>query len=358
MIKASKMAEAKEASKRKALELKARARDEEKNRAAGGGPSRYGGYGGGGGGGGYVDEVRVPDRNRDSERDSGRGGSGGGGGGAGGGGGGGASKAADPKKGGATGGLKLGSKKTGGLSALASGAAAGVMAEEGIRDRDLDDFSGGGASATVAAAKAAAEAASADQATVVVEERVAVKLSRDGGVQSMEVKGTMTLTVADEAAARLKVITARGDDKAFQYQNHPNVNKALWASEGVVALKQSDRPFPTATPVGVLRWRYQNKDDDAAQVPLMLTCWPEESGGGNINVNLEYTLQADNMTLANVVITVPLGGDVVPNVKSCAGVWKHNTREHTLLWRIDTLNMDNACVARAPPLDVSVSPRA
>jgi hypothetical protein len=230
------------------------------------------------------------------------------------------------------------------------------MAEEGIRDRDLDDFSGGGASATVAAAKAAAEAASADQATVVVEERVAVKLSRDGGVQSMEVKGTMTLTVADEAAARLKVVTARGDDKAFQYQNHPNVNKALWAAEGVVALKQADRPFPAATPVGVLRWRYQNKDDDAAQVPLMLTCWPEESGGGNINVNLEYTLQADTMTLSNVVIAVPLGGDVVPVVKSCAGAWKHNTREHTLLWRIDTLNQDNACVALDPapglaPLD-------
>ena len=220
------------------------------------------------------------------------------------------------------------------------------MAEEGIRDKDLDDFGGGGgASATVAAAKAAAEAASADQAAVAVEERLVVKLSRDGGVQSMEVKGTMTLTVADEAAARLKVITTRGDDKAFQYQNHPNVNKALFAAEGVVALKQSDRPFPTASPVGVLRWRYQNKDDDAAQVPLMLTCWPEEAGGGVINVNLEYTLQAEAMTLNGVVIAVPLGGDVTPNVKSCDGQWKHNTREHTLLWRVDTLNTDNRCDA-------------
>jgi hypothetical protein len=35
-------------------------------------------------------------------------------------------------------------------------------------------------------------------------------------------------------------------------------------------------------------------------------------------------------------------------VKACAGAWKHNTREHTLLWRIDTLNQDNACVR--PPL--------
>ncbi len=118
MIKASKMAEAKEASKRKALELKARARDEEKARTLGGGAPRYGGFGGGSGGGGYVDEVRVPDRSRGSERDSS--GAGGGGGGDGKGSGAAAGKAADPKKG-ATGGLKLGSKKTGGLSALASG---------------------------------------------------------------------------------------------------------------------------------------------------------------------------------------------------------------------------------------------
>ena len=66
----------------------------------------------------------------------------------------------------------------------------------------------------------------------------------------------MTLNVADENASRLKIVTTGGnEDKAFQFQNHPNVNKPLFLSDGIVGLKQSDRAFPAATPVGVLRWR-------------------------------------------------------------------------------------------------------
>jgi hypothetical protein len=333
MIKASKMAEAKEAAKRKAQELRAKSREDEKSRAkesSSSGSARYNGYGGGsggggggGGGGGYDDSVSsssraaaAAERERDDER------------------------RAEPKKTDSKAGMKLGAKKAGGLGGMTSGALAGVMAEEGIRDRDIDRDEKGGAASTIAAAKAAAEAAAADQATVAVEERVTVRLSRDGGVVAMEVKGSMTLTVNDDAAARLKVVCERGDDKAYQYQNHPNVNKALWASDGIVALKAIDRPFPVAVPVGVLRWRYTNKDDDASQVPLMLTCWPEEGAGGNINVNLEYTLQAD-LTLTDVVITLPLGGDSTPRVGACDGVWKHNTRDNTLAWRIETINSDN-----------------
>ena len=235
--------------------------------------------------------------------------------------------------------MKLGAKKVGGLSGSAAGALAAAMAEEGVSARDLGEEKGG-ATATIAAARAAAEAAAADQASVAIEERVAVRLSRDGGCVSMEVKGSMTLNVNDEAAARLKVVLDRGDDKAFQYQNHPNVNKALFASDGVVALKAIDRPFPTATPVGILRWRYTNKDDDAGQVPLLITCWPEEGAGGNMNVNLEYTLQA-GITLSDLVISLPLGTDATPRVNSCDGVWKHNSRENMLAWRVDSVNSDN-----------------
>ena len=89
-------------------------------------------------------------------------------------------------------------------------------------------------------------------------------------------------------------------------------------------------------------WQYTNKDDDISQVPLTVTCWPEEGAGGVINVNLEYTLQFEHLTLSEVIVAVPLGGDVTPNVRNCDGSWKHNTREHTLLWRIDTVNSDNA----------------
>ena len=132
--------------------------------------------------------------------------------------------------------MKLGSKKAGGLSGLSSGAAAGVMAEEGMTGYEElmgggsggaggSGGSGGGATSAVAAAKAAAEAAVAEQASVAVEERLSVKLTYDDGMvflSSMEVKGAMTLSVHDESVARLKVVTERdtAEDKSYSYQNH------------------------------------------------------------------------------------------------------------------------------------------
>ena len=163
----------------------------------------------------------------------------------------------------------------------------------------------------------------------------------------MEVKGSMTLSVADEGAGRLKVVTERDaeQDRVFGYQNHPNVNKPLFLSEGVIALKHAEKAFPTVATggsVGVLRWRYTNKDDDLAQLPISFTVLPEVGSGGTVNVIVEYTLQREAMALSGVTVTVPLGGDVLPTVKTCDGIWKHNTREHTLQWRIDTVNSDNA----------------
>lgn len=312
MIKASKMAEAKEAAKRKAQEIRERTREEDRmTRATGNRMSGFGsasssnqGYGGDSGYGRDSYDSRpassyaAPVSNKSEAAEQ-------------------AAAAAAPKK--AAGGMKLGSKKAGGLGGLggaASGALASVIAEEGIKDRDLamalgDDGGSavGGATAAVQAARAAAEAASADQATIVIEEKVAARMNRDGGVQQYEVKGSLSLTVNDEAAARLKVLIKRGDDRAFSYTAHPNLNKVALGgpnADGSIALKQADRPFPTGAPVGVLRWRYAAKDDDSSQLPLMLTCWPEESGGGMITVNVEYTLQNTDVTLSDLIIAVPL----------------------------------------------------
>jgi hypothetical protein len=330
MIKASKMAEAKEAAKRRAQEIRERNREDERLARAGlggassssrmsgfgsgsGSPGSYGGGGGGGDGsgsryGGIGSSSYEGGGGSSSSSSSSSAAASSSGRGAG-------AEDGAPKRpaGSGAGGMKLGSKKAGGLGGAASGAFASVIAEEGIRDKDLalalGDEGAGGALAAVQAAKAAAEAASADQATIVVEERVNARISRDGGCQAYEVKGSLSLTVVDEAAARLKVAIQRGDDRAFAYQSHPNINKPALGGPngpGIIALKQSDRPFPTGAPVGVLRWRYAAKDDDSSQLPLMITCWPEEGAGGVYTVNVEYTLQREDVTLTEVIVTVPL----------------------------------------------------
>ena len=353
MIKASKMAEAKEAAKKRASEIRERTKEEDRLTRAGlgGEKGRMSGFGssnspGGGGGGSYDsyssssgggrggDDFISPRSLSSSSSHNNEGSS--------------SDSAAPAKKSGASGaGMKLGSKKS--AIGAGAGALAGLIAEEGIKDREADEALSGGvaksAMAAVQAARAAAEAASADQATVVVEEKVTARIARDGGVAGYEVKGSLALTLHDENASKVKVLLKRGADSAFSYQSHPNINKAALGApggQGAIAAKQADRGFPTGTSLSLLRWRFTAKDDDSSQLPLMITCWPEETGGGLITVNVEYTLQHEGVTLNELIVSIPLGSSTdVPKVLNCDGQFKHNAKESVLAWRVEAVDQDS-----------------
>lgn len=242
-------------------------------------------------------------------------------------------------------GMRLGALRKPGDINFASGALAGLMAEEGLPAADLNvpsEASVGGAAAAITAAKAAAEAATAEQVTVTIEEKVQVRLGRDGGVMSMDVRGSLTALVNDKSAERMRIILSHGQDKVFNYQIHPHVNKALFSeTPSIITLKDTSRALPIGNSVGLLRWRYQNKDDDSSQVPLLITCWPEEGANGMVNVNLEYTLQNPNLTLNEVLIFVPIVGDQTPKVTLCDGVYQHNPRANVLIWRLESVSREN-----------------
>ena len=59
-------------------------------------------------------------------------------------------------------------------------------------------------------------------------------------------------------------------------QTHPNVDKALWSSEGQLGLKQPGKAFPLQQEVGVLKWRMQTTDESL--MPLSGE-WGEGEGG-------------------------------------------------------------------------------
>ena len=80
---------------------------------------------------------------------------------------------------------------------------------------------------------------------IVIEEKIVCSMTRDGACDSMEVKGTLALTIHNPDATRCRVVLRRGDTSGYQFQNHPNVNKPLFTSDAILALKQSDREFPT-----------------------------------------------------------------------------------------------------------------
>lgn len=160
---------------------------------------------------------------------------------------------------------------------------------------------------TTAGAGRSAPPPSSDPVFAAIEERLSAVLSKDGGLQSMEVQGTMSLTVNDEQAACLRVTLggAAADQPGFQFKTHPNIDKALYASGGVLALKIPDRPFPVGAPLGVLKWRFQTDDESLA--PLSINCWPSISGGQSC-VNIEYQAQAPfDLHGVEIAIPVPAG---------------------------------------------------
>lgn len=99
-----------------------------------------------------------------------------------------------------------------------------------------------------------------------MEDKLTVRLGRDGGLQAFELSGLLTLRISDDKFGRIKVKLDNNDTRGIQLQTHPNVDKELFKTKGQIGLKQPAKPFPLNTDVGVLKWRYQTQDETA--IPL------------------------------------------------------------------------------------------
>lgn len=95
------------------------------------------------------------------------------------------------------------------------------------------------------------------------EERLSLRVSRDGGAQSFELHGLVTLNISDEKWGRIRVQLENKDTKGVQLQTHPNVDKELFRTQSQIGLKIPSKPFPINTDVGVLKWRLQTQDESA-----------------------------------------------------------------------------------------------
>lgn len=91
-------------------------------------------------------------------------------------------------------------------------------------------------------------------------------MGRDGGLQSFELSGLLTLRIADEKYGKIKIMLENNDQRGIQLQTHPNIDKELFKTKSQIGLKNPTKPFPMNTDVGVLKWRFQTQDETA--VPL------------------------------------------------------------------------------------------
>lgn len=175
--------------------------------------------------------------------------------------------------------------------------------------------------------------------------------TRDGSLSSFEVKGDLELRISDSSLAKVKLQLAdpassshlAGASSEVQYKTHPHVDKNTWASSRAIALKDPSKPFPVNQNLGVLRWRLATKDESL--VPLSIQCWPSVSGDGTGEVNVEYELEAKDLVLQNVVISIPLPeGLSSADITAEAGEGSHIVDENaaTLSWVIDRIDSSNS----------------
>lgn len=89
------------------------------------------------------------------------------------------------------------------------------------------------ANPTPAAASSAAKAkpisdVKMDEVHLRMEDKIVVRIGRDGGLQGFELSGLLTLRISDEKYGRIKVQLQNQDQRGIQLQTHPNVDKELF----------------------------------------------------------------------------------------------------------------------------------
>ncbi|KAI3431813.1 hypothetical protein D9Q98_010566 [Chlorella vulgaris] len=223
-------------------------------------------------------------------------------------------------------GMQLGKSKGAGRDFLES------LKAEG---EHVEDVTSG---AAAAAALSGGVPAHTEPVFINTEEKISAVLSKDGGVESCEVQGSMSLQIGNEADACLRVQLAGGANPGYQFKTHPNIDKAVYSNDNLLGLKDPARPFPTGAPLGVLKWRLQTRDE--AVLPLSINCWPSISGGESyVNIEYESTCPFD---LQNVHIFIPLPSQAqTPQVNQIDGDWRYDMRKSCLVWSIEMIDDTN-----------------
>ncbi|KAM3723640.1 putative coatomer subunit delta [Dirofilaria immitis] len=171
-----------------------------------------------------------------------------------------------------------------------------------------------------------------------IEEKLSASISRDGGLENGEVLGSASLLINGSQFATICVEMSNNDKYGAQLQVHPNLDKKEWLQKSLLKLKSIQKSFPVNIDVGVLKWRLLLSSEE--MLPISINCWPNENPDGCV-VNIEYTLQAENMTLNSIVIIIPLPPAAVPVISECEGTYEYVKSRSQLVWNLPVVDESN-----------------
>uniref|UniRef100_A0A8R1HXE9 Coatomer subunit delta n=1 Tax=Caenorhabditis japonica TaxID=281687 RepID=A0A8R1HXE9_CAEJA len=170
------------------------------------------------------------------------------------------------------------------------------------------------------------------------EEKINARVSRDGGLEAGEVLATVSLSVASPDLNTVSVKMNNGGMAGVQPQVHPNLDKKEWQASSTLKLKANGKPYPANSDVGILKWKLVLSEEE--QLPLALNVWPQESADG-VQVNIEYTLQREDINLQNVRILIPLPTATAPVISECEGEYEYVRSRNVIVWQLPLIDASN-----------------
>ncbi|KAH8845201.1 hypothetical protein MCOR27_003715 [Pyricularia oryzae] len=177
-----------------------------------------------------------------------------------------------------------------------------------------------------------------DSIHITVSENITAKISREGTLNSLGVKGDLNLRVSDPTMTKIKLQLVANPTHGAQFRTHPNVDRNLFNSSKVIQMSKADRGFPVNNSVGVLRWMATPKADDTSALPISFTVWVNKGSDGNCTLTVEYELTGGD-ELRDVSVSIPYSS-TEPTVSSFDATYE--VSGDNLEWAIGTVNEENA----------------
>lgn len=177
-----------------------------------------------------------------------------------------------------------------------------------------------------------------DAIHVTIAETINAKLSREGSLNSLEIKGDLQLRISDPSLTKVKLDLVANASHGVQFRTHPNVDKGLFNSTKAVQMTNASKGFPVNNSVGVLRWRATPKADDTSAVPITFTVWVNKGSDDTYNITVEYELTGGD-SLKDVTVIIPYSSSE-PAVSSFDATYE--VSGDSLEWTIGVVDEDNA----------------
>jgi hypothetical protein len=177
-----------------------------------------------------------------------------------------------------------------------------------------------------------------DAIHITIAETINAKLSREGSLNSLEVKGDLQLKVSDSTLTKIKLDLVANASHGVQFRTHPNVDRGLFNNSKVIQMSNTAKGFPVNNSVGVLRWRAAPKADDTSAVPIAFTVWVNKGTDDTYNITVEYELTGSD-SLKDVTVIIPYATSE-PAVSSFDATYE--VSGDSLEWTIGLVDEDNS----------------